>query len=208
METVVCPSCQARLRLPNEAPPGGMTCPRCDAHVPNPTSASVEPASLQTASPPPAGIQGEPTDPQPARPLGFSKCPLCKKDVEPDWLFCPHCEGLLRHENSSRTGGKTRVMIQLLRAFGLFGIGYFFLGVVALMSAPLLLTGVVTLWCVGLVSAGVMFYRTRHDTSQRSLWRVLVDAVTLVGACVAVSVALIVAIFVFFWVSCMVGLGR
>jgi Double zinc ribbon len=206
-DNVACPSCRALLRLPDEEPSGGMICPRCDAPVPYHTPALSEPAPLRTAPTPPVRVQGEPT----AAPPGPSQCPVCRKPVEPDWLFCPHCEAPLRqdgnagrrplpNEDSWQTGPSA--MILGLRVFGSLALVYFFLGALVLGNVTSLVFGLVTLWCLGLVSAGVMFYRTRHNPSKRNLLRVAAGAITLLGAFVVVGGALALAFCVFVLVSC------
>ena len=113
-DTVACPCCHARLQLPDEPPPGGMTCPRCQARVPHLASQPLQPAPFQAAAPS-ARIQNEPNQPQsePA-PLSLSRCPACGYRIEPNHFFCPHCGEPLRGErkrNSALWSALTRIGI-------------------------------------------------------------------------------------------------
>jgi hypothetical protein len=213
--TVVCPFCQALLQMPDEEPPGGMTCPRCDAHVPYQTPGSVEPAPLQTDSPPPGGIQGEPTDHRQGAPFGSLKCPVCRKTVEGNWLFCPHCEEPLpqernkrqrqrREDSSSQPGADSETLITVGLVLGVICICHFVLGTVfqiglGLIAGLRVIIGLIIFCLLATVSAANMFYRTRDDPSKRSLRRVLVGAVTLVGICVLGAGAVIVLFLVSCW---------
>ena len=172
-DTVTCPSCHARLRLPEERPPGGMTCPRCLAEVPYLASPAIQTAPL--TAPPPA-IQ-----PEPAALAPLPRCPQCGERAEPEWIFCPYCEEPLRPDRGRRRGTRVdtdvqrdgkgvKISVVLLAVLGAIGILFFFGSLFGRVNVNSVIGGVVFLMLVTLINTAIMFYRTRHDPSKARRW--------------------------------------
>jgi hypothetical protein len=212
-EIVACPSCHARLRLPDEPPPGGMTCPRCLAQVPYEFPTVIQAAPIHAPAVPPAAIQTAPTEPEP-EPRRSSKCPYCGKQVDPEWLFCPGCEEPLR---SSRTGSRNNgvdkdvkrdgkavnVILILMGIMG--GIGtlwYFAAAIGAPQSQQMVLSGVAFFLFLALLSTAIMFYRTRHEPSKRGIGRVLASTLMMIGILMTVGCSVALAMVITIFVVC------
>ncbi len=210
-DTVTCPSCHARLRLPEDRPPGGMTCPRCLAEVPYVASPAIQAAPLH--APPPPAIQ-----PEPAGLAPLPRCPQCGERAEPEWIFCPYCEEPLRPDRGRRRGyrvdtdvqsdGKgVKISVVLLAVLGAIGILFFFGSLFGGGNANSVIGGVVILLLVTLINTAVMFYRTRHDPSKRGVGRVVLGTLATIGAVGAIGCSATLAVVIFAFIACFGGRG-
>ncbi len=209
-DTISCPSCHVRLRLPPEPPPAGMTCPRCLAGVPYPTITSIQATPSEPARP----AAPEP----PAASPGPSRCPSCGRPTEPQWLFCPHCEEPLRRDRGARSitgvdrdvrrdSSGTKIFLGLLTVLGGIGTFWYFAAAVADQNAGMAGAGICFLLFLGFFSTLLMFARTRDNPSARGIGRVVLGTLTLVGIVIASGCSLVLAAGIFVFVVCMAG-GR
>lgn len=218
-DTVRCPSCKAILRVPPVVPEGDVSCPRCLALVPLPRT-EIATAGIQAEPTPPAPVPTPfpavpPATPEPtsaARP----HCPHCGKEVQEVWLFCPHCEEPLktaRHPTRRRTadqdvkrdGTAAATMVGLLAILGGIGIFWYFGMALSQRQPDALFGGVLILLLAGLVSTGIMFFRTRHNPTKRTFGRVVVGTLSLIGMVIAGGCTLVTAFLVFAFIACLSG---
>jgi hypothetical protein len=190
------------LRVPDAVTTADVTCPRCLALVPNPHLGAVV-AVGETHS-------------------GEASCHRCGKRVEKQWRFCPHCEAVLAGPRGGargiyfeddvrrdRTG--TSVILILLAVLGGFGLcAYLWVGVATLQEGSWeLLAGVVLgVLFLALISTGIMFYRTRHDPSQRGVGRIIVGTLALTGGLFGLSCVLGFAVILYFLIECLANPPR
>jgi len=213
-DTVTCPSCRIRLRLPVEPPPGGMTCPRCLARVHDP---SVPLTSIQATLPPVADAGGSspPEADAPSLPRP-TNCPSCGKPTEPVWMFCPYCEQPIEREKRSRSGSGVdrdikrdsvalKIALGLLCVLGGIGTLWYFAATLADGRPEGVVFGIVALLFLGLISTGIMFWRTRNNPRERGFGRVVLGTFTLIGIGLATGCSLALAVVVFAFVVCMAG---
>jgi Double zinc ribbon len=214
-DTVACPSCQARLLLPLEPPPGGMTCPRCQTQVPYQAPPLVESVPNLVAAAP-ADIQLDPTELEPPMSAGFSTCPYCGKSVESDWLFCPHCEEPLREDSKARRhngvvddvkqpGTRVKIMLALMGVLGGISTFWYFLIALSSQSPELVLFGVLAFLFVAIINTGIMYHRMHHEPRKINLARVLIATFTMLGFLLAFGCSVMLAVGVFAFVICLAG---
>jgi hypothetical protein len=184
-----CPNC----RLPLPAPGGGTTpathCPRCDYPLPAAGTPAREGIQQRLSSWPPANrITAE----VPASiPRKRFVCPGCRRPVEEEWLFCPHCEAVLLDPSCNRII-LPRTLVPLLAAVGalLVSIGLY---------GGLLVSALSRNWVLAAVAACPVYFLpllARPRFSQRfGLPRDVAEPITAVGICMAIFQT----IFVPFW---------
>lgn len=190
-DTVTCPSCRVRLRLPVEPPTAGMTCPRCRVQVPYPEIALAT-LPAPPAKPPAGDAPGSPLprpEPPPAAP---APCPACGKLTEPGWVVCPYCEEPLRRplprsagfgpHNAHQDSRALKIGLGLLCVLGCVGAFWFFAVALADRQPDAIVAGILVLLLLSLVSTAITFWRTRDKPSERSLGRIVLGTFTLVGA--------------------------
>jgi hypothetical protein len=155
MPTIIeCPSCNRKLRLPDELAGKAVRCPTCgqtfsgESPAPPPRSpADLLPSSAPTAAlpqqPPPIPQQAPPLPPGPP-PAGtpLRTCPYCREAIAEHAQFCPHCgESLNRPGDPQAAWERGQVGFRrdwephrgpLILTFGILGITIFApLGIVA-----------------------------------------------------------------------------
>jgi len=111
---VDCPSCNRKLRIPDELLGRKVKCPTCSTTFdavaspaagapPVPSTPSAPPASFAPAPPPIAKPQAAPMAPAPppqdAPPLAHKRCPYCGQNVVADAERCQHCGEALAGED-------------------------------------------------------------------------------------------------------------
>jgi hypothetical protein len=139
--------------------------------------------------------------------------------VEPNWRFCPNCEAVLRgprrgavgkvvDEDVHRDTKGTNVFLILLAVLG--GLGFFFiltdiayLGAIGGGGSLLFGTALGVLF-LGLITTGIMFWRTRDDPSQRGIGRVILGTLAITGGLIAVFCVAGFALFAFLFIACLV----
>jgi hypothetical protein len=193
---ITCPSCQTRLRLPEQAGATGYTCPRCLAEVKPGGQSNI------ATEPSPARTQTERASPE-------ARCRYCDAPLtSPDWRYCPRCAAVLDasaaartqpaldedfHRDRKRTGVFTVIQLVVgsialvVTALGAFGTGQ-----PGVMGAVLLVLAVLTaiVW-------GVIYLRTRGHREDMTAGRVVQGVVETVGALVIgyLVIAAVVAVF-------------
>jgi hypothetical protein len=204
---VTCPGCGRTLSVPDDVKTGQLSCPRCLAKFDNPAVAPVD--------------RPAPSPPLPASQPGGT-CPRCGKHVEPYWRFCPNCEAVLRGPRRSAVGKVvdedvhrdtrgTSVFLILLAVLGGLGlIFYVFAGVASLKDGggSALLAIALGILFLGMITTGIMFWRTRDNPSQRGLGRVLIGTLAMTGGLIVVSCIAGVAVFAFFFIACLAAGGK
>jgi hypothetical protein len=98
-----------------------------------------------------------------------------------------------------------KIVLGLLGVLGGIGTFWFFAAALAQNDAGLVLVGIVALLLLGLISTGIMFWRTRDNPSGRGFGRVVLGTFTLVGILIASGCSLTLALGVFMFVVCMAG---
>ena len=112
MPTIVdCPSCNRKLRVPDDLLGRNVKCPTCSTTF----QASVSPSSVMTPPAPPAPpakpqAVAEPPAFSDGPPLAQKRCPYCGENVVADAERCQHCGELLEGEDRpwERHGGAVR----------------------------------------------------------------------------------------------------
>jgi hypothetical protein len=196
-ERIFCPACKCGLRLPVDCVDPWLSCSRCLARIRNPQS--IEEG--ETPSPTDVIEEHSPED---------LRCPGCGVHVEPQWLFCPHCEERLYEQlpnrwsrsvegNVRRNNFAWQVIRTVLAVFGGYGI------LIALMSSvatwvnndvrPLMVT-----LAVLLVLAAISALSGSNQGKQsflHSVARITLTTLTLAGALMAGGCLFMGAIFFF-----------
>jgi hypothetical protein len=176
-----CPNC--RLPLPTQAAdaPPATRCPRCDFSLVSDASPSREgiqqglSARLlpdRTTAEVPASI-----------PRGPFICPECRRPVEEEWLFCPHCEAVLFDPSCNRRIILPLPLVPVLGVAGVILVG----GVLVMIAGTSLVS---RNWLLA-AGAGCPVYLlpllARPRVSQRvGLPRDFAEAMTAVGVCLAI----------------------
>jgi hypothetical protein len=200
---VTCSGCGRALSVPDDVKTAQLSCPRCLAKFDNPAVAPVDRPAR--SSPPPAS---EPD----------ATCPRCGKHVETSWRFCPNCEAVLRGQRRGAVGKVvdedvhrdtrgTNVFLILLAVLGGLGlIFYIFAGVASLKNGggSALLAIALGILFLGLITTGIMFWRTRDNPSQRGLGRVILGTLAMTGGLIMVSCVTGFAVFAFLFIACLV----
>jgi ABC-type phosphate transport system permease subunit len=133
-------------------------------------------------------------------------------------MFCPYCEEPLVGERRGRSSGVdrdvkrdgagTKVALGLLGVLGGIGTIWYFAAATSDSSGGMFVVGLLGLLLAGLLSTGIMFYRTSHNPSERGVGRVILGTFSLIGICLAAGCSLMVAVGVFLFVVCLAGGGR
>jgi len=204
---VTCPSCGRALSVPDDVKTGQLSCPRCLAKFDNPAA-----ASRTVQEPPPLTVTSAETPPA---------CPLCGEHVEPAWQFCPNCQAALRGSNRGRVvrivdedvrrdTKRTSIVLILLAVLGGLGLVYFiWVGTGYFPGAgggwEVLFAVLIGVPFLGLITTGIMFYRTRYDPSQRGIGRVVVGTLAMIGGLLVISCLFGLVVIAFFFVACLSG---
>jgi hypothetical protein len=72
----------------------------------------------------------------------------------------------------------------------------------------MLAAGVLMVLFLAGIATAIMFYRTRHDPSQRGVGRVVVGTLALTGGLVGLSCVLAVVGFLFLFIACLMDPPR
>jgi hypothetical protein len=206
-EPLLCPSCQKPLRVPADFVLAWLTCPRCLAVVPNPTAITAEPARVRPTVTEAAG--SVPVEQQ-AR---VRLCPACGKTMQPDWLFCPYCEGELRSPGAGgvdavvrRDSIWTRGGAVLLAVLGGLGFSRALLlassADVGLGDPTALVAVLLIFFLLFAVSIPIALLRSRRDARALGVGRIFLTTLALAGGAIVVGTLLILAALVFFLAVC------
>jgi len=134
-------------------------------------------------------------------------------------MFCPYCEEPIYREKRSRSGSGVdrdikrdsiafKIALGLLCVLGGIGTFWYFAAALGDGRPEGVAIGFVALLFLGLVSTGIMFWRTRNNPSARGFGRVILGTFTLIGICIVSGCSLMAALFVFAFVVCMAGGAR
>jgi hypothetical protein len=183
---VTCPGCGRALSVPDDVKTAQLSCPRCLAKFDNPAAATVD------------------------RPAPSSAPPVS----EPETVLRRQSRGAVGKvvdEDVRRDTRGTNVFLILLAVLGGLGlIFYIFAGVASLKDGggSALLAIALGILFLGMITTGIMFWRTRDDPSQRGLGRVLIGTLAMTGGLIAVSCVAGVAVFAFFFIACLATGGK
>lgn len=203
-DTLTCPSCKARLRVPDGAEGATYTCPRCLGEI----------KAAATAG----GITEEPTPPapprEPDRPT-TGHCPWCSAPIDSSrWRYCPACAEPLHEDRPPR---RRDVFDEEVgrdgRRAGWFTITLLSLGVIALivvgfgaLASPVAFGAVLMpLAVLTAIVWAVVYARTRGRPEEMTVGRVARGVVVTIGAIVFGYFVLALVVVSFLLVVCAGG---
>jgi hypothetical protein len=184
---LTCPSCNRVLKVPDDVKTRELSCPRCLAKFANPA------APARTAEEPPLTVTL--AEPQ-AAPFGGSHRRRAVRIVDED----------VRRD----TKGTSVVLILLAILGGLGLLFYVWAGFASLQNGggQVLIAVLLGVLFLGLITTGIMFWRTRDNPSERGFGRVVVGTLAMTGGLIALSCSIGLAVIVFFFVACLASGGK
>jgi hypothetical protein len=182
---VNCPSCGRVLKVPDSVKTSQLSCPRCLAKFDNPaasTPAAEEPPLTVTLAEPQAAARG--------RPDHGRAVTIVDEDVRRD------------------TRGTSVVLILLAVLGGLGLLFYFWIGLGSLQQggSQILIAVTLTFLFLSLLTTGIMFWRTRDNSSERGIGRVILGTLAMTGVLFALSCGIGLAMIIYFFVACLTSL--
>jgi hypothetical protein len=138
--------------------------------------------------------------------------------VEGGWRFCPYCQEILHVPDGDqrsyslegevrRDTRRTSVGLVLLAVLGGLQLVGALVQLIVAGTTEALALGLGFLLLLILIVTGIMFVRTRHNPQDRSIGRVVVGTLALVGGLSVAWIALALAVVVFFFAICAVAGG-
>jgi hypothetical protein len=140
--------------------------------------------------------------------------------LEKGWRFCPYCEeklGAVRRrepeldEDVRRDRKGTSVILiilAILGGFGLLSYASMALSALAHQEYSYFLILVLGLLFLGLISTGIVFWRSRDNPGQVGFARVIVGTLALMGGLLILSCLTGLAVFIYWFVVCLTSGGR
>jgi hypothetical protein len=185
-----CPNC--RQLLPSQAADAAPAtrCPRCGFPLLADASStragirpglSSRPQTDRITAEVPAAVPGEPF-----------VCPECRRPVEEEWLFCPHCEAILLDPSCNRRIILPRTLVPLLAAAGAFLVAG---GLVMIVLWAMLVRQWVLAAAAGFPVYILSLLACPRVSQRFGLPRDVAESVTAVGLCMAIALTL----FVLLW---------
>jgi hypothetical protein len=175
------------LKVPDNVKTAQLSCPRCLARFDNPA------ASTRTVEEPPLTVTlAEPQTSPRGRPDLARAVTIVDEDVRRD------------------TKGTSIVLI-IFAVLGGLGLSYSFLvGLGEFQGGGWqVLVGVsMSVLFLGLITTGIMFWRTRDNPSQRGIGRVVLGTLAMTGALFVISCGIGFAVIVFLFVACLASGGK
>jgi hypothetical protein len=175
---LTCPSCSRLLKVPDDVKTSQLSCPRCLAKFDNPAATTRQ--------------VEEPLTVTLAEPHRRRAVTIVDEDVRRD------------------TKGTSVVLILLAILGGLGLVFYLWAGFASLQNGggEILIGVLLSVLFLGLLTTGIMFWRTRDNPSQRGFGRVVVGTLAMTGGLIAISCSIGLAVIVFFFVACLATTGK
>lgn len=188
---ITCSWCETHLRVDDAITAAYVTCPNCLARLPNPGA----PAAVAETPTPDAPI---PSGPRPTRGAKWGDPTLTLE------------------EDTQRDSKSVGCGLMFLAGLGALGVLQMVIPLAFALNDPntrsndalaLTIGVVITLAFVALIATGIMLFRTRKHPGERTVGRVVVGTLALIGALMLSGIALMVVFFLVCVVA-LIGGGR